>query len=322
MRSIDKARILILNYNGAALMKECLPSIVEAAGRSRRRVSVTVIDNQSTDDSVGWLEKNFPSVNIFKTGSNKILCAYNDALRSVEEDVVILLNNDIRVDGGFADPLIDPFEKDEKVFSSGSKCLDFDGKGYQGEKSIAGFRWGLFWTDSRYTGYLSDVDRPSWTAQVALGAFDRKKFLELGGYDDLYLPGTWEDTDLSWSAYRRGWHCVYEPKSVIYHKGQVTFNREFGKKESAVIAYRNSFLFVWKNFCKSSFIVRHWVFLPMRLLLALVKGNTAFLKGFMRALELRNLAFSKGLKSFEIGGQLRSKNEILDILKSRHKTAG
>ncbi|HOG23891.1 MAG TPA: glycosyltransferase [Candidatus Omnitrophota bacterium] len=287
-RQISEARIVILNYNGEDLLTECLPSIVEAAHCSRRRTVVTVLDNRSTDGSVELLRKRFPTVEVMVAAQNRILFSYNDALARMTEPVVILLNNDIRVDKNFVDPLIDPFERDERVFAVGARCRDFDGKGFQGEKSIAGMRWGLFWTDSRYRGYEKDIERPSWTAQVALGAFDREKFLQLGGYDDLYFPGLWEDTDISFRAYRRGWHCLYEPQSIIYHKGQVSFHREYGSRERAVIAYRNTFLFMWKNLRESSLALSQWFWVPLRILVTLAKGNTGLLIGFFRAFRMRH----------------------------------
>ena len=316
-RRVDEANILVLNYNGKALMEECLPSIVMAASRSRRRVTVTVLDNVSVDDSITFLKEHFPSVRIVLAEENRILCSYNEAVRNVQEPVVILLNNDIKVDLDFVDPLLDPFEKDPDLFSVGCKCLGFDAQDYQGEKSIAGFRYGFFWTDSRYPGSEADHDVPSWTAQVAFGAFDREKFLTLGGYDDLYLPGTWEDTDISLQAYRRGWHCFYEPKSIVYHKGQVSFHKEFGKKVSSIIAYRNSFLFVWKNFKQGRWAWIHWFFLPLRLLAAALMGNFEMLQGFKRAWPMRRTARARSRPATSA----RSDEDVLRILSDRRYPA-
>ncbi len=314
---MPEARILVLNYNGRGLMEECLPSIVEAAARSRRKVAVTVVDNHSADDSVSFLKECFPTVELYLSQENRILCSYNEALKNTKEPIVILLNNDIKVDPDFVDPLLDPFEKDPDIFSVGCKCLGFDGQDYQGEKSIAGFRFGLFWTDSRYRGAEADRDVASWTAQVAFGAFDRQKFLALGGYDDLYLPGTWEDTDISLQAYRRGWHCQYEPKSVIYHKGQVTFHREFGKKGSSVIAYRNTFLFVWKNFSHGRWFWLHRLFLPLRIADAWVTGNQELVQGFFRAWPMKREARIRARQRIQNGPAARTDREVLKILGSR-----
>lgn len=316
MKAILKTRILLLNYNGIDLMKECLPSIMEAARRSRRKVTVTVIDNVSRDGSVAFLKNAFPAVHIIEAGENRILCSYNDALKVLDEDVVILLNNDIKVDPSFIDPLLDPFEKDPDVFSVGCKCLDFNGQGFQGEKSIGGIKWGMFWTNSRYAGHEKDMQNLSWTVQVALGAFDRQKFNLLGGYDDLYLPGTWEDTDISLRAYRNGWHCLYEPRSVIYHKGQATFHKVHGKSGSRIIANRNSFLFLWKNFQSLPFLIQHFLFLPLRLIASLLKRDMEWILGLVSAFKKMKAAFAKGKKELS-KPQKRSDQDILFIFSQR-----
>jgi len=313
-RPILETRIVVLNYNGRELMAECLPSIIEAAQRARRSTVVTVLDNQSTDDSVAFLRAQFPSVDIMPAKANRILFSYNEALAKMRESVVILLNNDIRVAHDFVDPLIDPFENDENVFAVGSQCRDFDGKGFQGEKSIAGMRFGLFWTDSRYPGYERDKDRPSWTAQVALGAVDREKFLKLGGYDDLYFPGMWEDTDISFRAYRSGWHCLYEPRSVIYHKGQVSFHKEYGSARRATIAYRNTFLFMWKNLSGLVCGISQLFWVPLRILFSFAKGNRELFLGLCQALPMRKIAIARREKKISAK---RTNREILSLWASR-----
>lgn len=314
MRRITKVHILIVNYNGSDLMQECVPSIIAASTASNRNVLITVIDNASTDGSILFLQKNFPQVQIHAMKENKVLFSYNETLKKIGEDVVILLNNDIKVDRRFIDPLIDPFEVDDNLFAVGCKCLDFDGNGFQGEKSIGGFRWGMFWTSSRYRGFERHIGQSSWTLQVALGAFSRMKFLELGGYDDLFFPGTWEDTDLSLRCYRRGWHCLYEPQSVIYHKGQATFHRVHGDRGRAIIAHRNSFLFVWKNFWGTRFILFHIFFVPLRLLVACLKWDWEFISGFFQALRLSGKACSRAKSRQE--QHRRTDSQILRLFKS------
>ena len=93
-----KVDILILNYNGKDLMKEYLPSICEAARNSSHECRVHVVDNISTDGSVDFLRSEFPEVNIYQAKKNRILCSYNDAVRDLDSDVVIFLNNDIKVE--------------------------------------------------------------------------------------------------------------------------------------------------------------------------------------------------------------------------------
>jgi GT2 family glycosyltransferase len=125
------------------------------------------------------------------------------------------------------------------------------------------------------------------------GAFDRKKFLALNGYDDLYLPGRLEDSDLCFRAWKSGWKLFYEPRSVVYHKGGVSFHKKFGVFNTLRINHRNSFLFVWKNISDPEYILGHILFLPFRLLFALLRGNSSFVLGFFDALGLLGEALKR-----------------------------
>ncbi|MDD5670855.1 MAG: glycosyl transferase family 2, partial [Candidatus Omnitrophica bacterium] len=149
-----------------------------------------------------------------------------------------------------------------------------------------GIRFGIFQCDARYPGYEKEALTPSETFSSGFGAFSREKFLALGGYDDRYLPGILEDVDLCYRARKAGYHLYYEPQSVVYHMGQVSFKKEFGVTETAVLAHRNTFLFMWKNYSGFSFWIRHLFFLPLRLAFAACRGKWPMLIGFYRAVKM------------------------------------
>ncbi len=193
------------------------------------------------------------------------------------------MNNDIEVDPAFIDPLIEPFLKDPSVFFVTPKCLSMDKKRYEGNKSKGSIRFGVYWSTAVYPGYQNDIDRPGPTLQGGFGAFDRKKFLGLGGYDDLYLPGRLEDADICFRAYKRGWKCLYEPGSVVYHEGGVSFHRIFGARQTLVINWRNTFLFMWKNFSDWRIFLKFLFWLPARLGYSLLSGKPELFWGFVLA---------------------------------------
>ena len=63
-------------------------------------------------------------------------------------------------------------------------------------------------------------------------AFDRRKFLELGGFDHLYRPFYYEDTDLGFMAWKRGWKVLYEPGSIVFHEHRGTIGKKFSPESS------------------------------------------------------------------------------------------
>ena len=282
--SLPDARIVVLNYNGEPYLEQCLPSIIEAAARSKAKVRVTVLDNQSQDASLQYLQKNLPNVEVVSAPQNRVLCSYNDYLAQIPEPVAILLNNDMRVDTGFIDPLLEKFASDPGTFMVAPKVMSFDGKQLEGARTVGKFRWGLFWVSGRTPGYEKEADLPSETFSSGFGAFSREKFLALGGYDDRYLPGIFEDIDLSWRAKQEGMRLYYEPRSVVYHMGQASFKKTFGKSKIADMAWRNHFLFLWKNKPARFFWLRHILFLPLRLVAAFLMGRWEMLRGFSGAL--------------------------------------
>lgn len=280
-------RIVILNYNGAELLPQCLPSIVRASEGAAHPTRVTILDNHSTDDGLLYVRRHFPNVAIVTPPANRFLCSFNDYLPTIDEPVVILLNNDLRVGENFVDPLMQKFESEPNIFLVAPRVMNYEGTKVQAARSKMGFRFGQFWCDARYPGYEHEVMTPSETASSGFGAFSREKFLELGGYDDRYLPGILEDVDLCYRAARSGYRLYYEPESVVYHMGQASFKKAFGEKKIASLAYRNTFLFMWKNFSGVQFWCTHLLFLPLRLLLSLVRGNLAMNQGFFQAFMLQ-----------------------------------
>ncbi len=282
-----ECRIVILNYNGTALLPQCLPSIVAAAKQSRHSSGITVLDNLSTDHALDYVRAQFPDVQIAAARQNAYLCSYNDYLREMKEPVAILLNNDIRVEPDFIDPLLEKFREDPATFLVAPRVMSFDGRSLEAGRSLSGWRLGSFWCDARYRGFEKDANRPSTTFSSGFGAFDRKKFVRLGGYDPLYLPGILEDVDLSLRASRAGFRLYYEPRSVVYHMGQASFKRKFGSRRLTVLAHRNTFLFMWKNFRGPFFWLQHLFFLPLRFLYAAIRGKTALLEGFWQAFRMR-----------------------------------
>ncbi len=287
-----RVRILLLNYNGRELLERYLPSFLEAARASSHDCRVGVVDNCSSDGSAEYLRRHFLDVTVYTAASNRVLCSYNEAAAALEDDILILMNNDMRVEKDFVDPLVAPFLEGPDVFFVTPRCLSMADGSYEGSRTRARMHFGVFWSSSRYPGHERDIDKPGLTFHAGFGAFDRRKFLELGGYDDLYLPGRLEDADLCFRAQKRGWKCLYRPDSVVRHEGGTSFHRRFGAYGTLVINWRNTFLFMWKNL-EAGLIARSCVWLPARLAYSLVTFRTELFAGFCRALPLLPQALSR-----------------------------
>jgi GT2 family glycosyltransferase len=149
---------------------------------------------------------------------------------------------------------------------------------------------------------------PSSTYACGFGAFSREKFLTLGGYDELYFPGILEDMDLCLRARRAGFHLYYEPRSLVFHMGQASFKRAYSDLKRETLAFRNTFLFMWKNFHGPRFWVTHLFFLPFRMIGMLLRGRWGFAPGFLEALlhSMRNsISSTSNSRNFAQGAKNR-----------------
>lgn len=290
-------RIVILNYNGSQLLRQCLPSICEAVKAGRFPGSVTVLDNQSCDESEDYVRSSFSEVEFVKSPTNRVFCSYNQYVKSVSEECVILLNNDIRVEPDFADRLVEVLQSDPDALFVAPQSRTFDGGEYEGSLSKMEFRWGLLWGSGRFENYRAFIDQAGLSMQCGFGAFRRSFFTELEGFDDLYLPGTVEDADLCFRGYRRGWKGYYCPASVVYHIGQASFKKAYGANGLKRINRRNLYLFTWKNIRDRRLLLQHLCLVPFHVIKYLLSGEFYFLLGFWDALSRLPYALERRRKA-------------------------
>src|SRR5512133_2373589 len=100
--SNPKVAIVILNWNGAKLLQQFLPSVVEFSKNESTRIIVA--DNGSTDDSLQILRNQFPEVDILELKQNYGFArGYNEALKLIDADYFVILNSDVEVTVGWLD---------------------------------------------------------------------------------------------------------------------------------------------------------------------------------------------------------------------------
>lgn len=265
-----QVHLLILNYNGRALLGECLPSVLAAAAASRHSCDVTVIDNDSTDDSVTWLSQAFPQVRVLRR-PNRGLCSFNDVLAELPGPVAVLLNNDVKLFDDCIDPLVGPLVSppahgERPCFMTAPRAWLFDEKTFEGFRTAVRWRWGLVQATALYPKHERTMHEagPTASAGAAL-AVDRRRFLALGGFDPLYLPGRLEDLDFAYRGYQAGFQALYVPAAQALHRGQATYDAVHGQGGSHVMALRNTLLFQWKNLRHPVHLLRQVLSLPVRL---------------------------------------------------------
>ena len=280
---IDRTHILVLNYNGRALLEACLPSVVAAAKGCAVPCAVTVVDNDSTDDSLAYLRENWPDVGIVRE-PNRGLASFNAVLSRMTEPAVLLLNNDVTLDPGAVMPLLDALDHHDDALFAAPQCWTFDDREYEGMRTRVRSRFGLVQGMSRVPGHEAIVNVADLTAAAGpVLAVNRSRFLAIRGYDAMYFPGRIEDLDLGFQGWMAGWRGYYVPESRAHHAGFGSFGPAFGASGCDRLAARNTLLFCWKNLSGAR-LLAHLAWLPVRLLHAAATGRRAFLSAFVEAI--------------------------------------
>jgi GT2 family glycosyltransferase len=285
--------VLVVNYNGVEHLDACLSTLLRAAASCGRRCPVVLVDNRSTDESVAQTRRNFPQVDVVVAPANDCLFSLNAVAASRTEDIVVIVNNDMRFEETFLAPLLEHFA-DPCVFAVGAAIRTWEGTADTVGPRCA--RLEAFWF---HKWWSYDRQQTALTLEACGGAvaYRRTMFVELGGFDPLYRPGYYEDLDLSCRGWACGWRVVYEPRSRAYHKESATMIARFGDDAKARLLYRNHLLFTLKNVGGTGFLIGFLALLPYRVLSPLLRGYGVPLAGFVRALPFVPAALARRRRS-------------------------
>jgi len=244
-----KTAIVVLNYNGLALMQQFLAPLIDNSPQA----SIYVADNGSSDDSLDWLKRHHPEVNLIDLGENLGYAGgYNAALKLVDADIIALLNNDIKVGKNWLPPMIEAFEKQPDLVAAQPKIKDLnDPQRFEYAGAAGGYLDLLGYPFCR--GRIVDIlERDDHQYDKSQGIFwasgaclflRREAFERVGGFDqDLFAHQ--EEIDLCWRLQTQGGQIQCIPSSV-YHLGGGTLGHSNAKK--TFLNFRNSLLILVKN---------------------------------------------------------------------------
>jgi GT2 family glycosyltransferase/glycosyltransferase involved in cell wall biosynthesis len=268
------ASIVIPNWNGIDLLKKYLPSVIAAADQCPGS-EVIVVDNGSTDGSAPFLAENYPQVRLIALNENLGFGGgSNEGFQHAKRDIVVLLNSDMRVDREFLRPLLNAFT-DENTFAASCQIFFSDPNKLREETGLTEGTWrqGALRVRHRTDNTLRDP-YPCFYGGGGSCAFDRRKFIELGGFDHLLQPFYLEDTDLGYLAWKRGWKVFYQPASVVYHEHRGTIGKRFSDGYIQSVLKKNFILFTWKNIHEWRRLWSHFFFTWTSSMLSWLAGDS------------------------------------------------
>lgn len=271
--SAASASIVIPNWNGKDLMEKYLGSVATAAAGNPDN-EVIVVDNGSTDGSVEFLRAAFPAVRVIALPENRGFGGgSNEGFRQARNDIVVLLNSDMRVAPDFLPPLLEGFA-DPRVFAVSCQIFFSDPTKVREETGLTQGWWqdGALKVRHRVD---SEVDGlfPCFYGGGGSCAFDRRKFLAMGGFDSLLAPFYLEDTDLGYQAWKNGWKVLYQPRSIVYHEHRGTIGKKFSEAQIQAVLKKNYLLFAWKNIHEIPRLLSHFLFAWAGALLSVLFGD-------------------------------------------------
>lgn len=308
--------VVVLNWNGRALLEEFLPSLVRY---NHPQAKIYVADNASTDDSVEWLQRNYPEVGIIRNAENYGFAkGYNVALKGLREDIFALVNSDIEVTEGWLNPVVEEFESDPGVTAAQPRLLDYKDKTmFEYAGAAGGFidklgypycRGRIFTVIEPDKGQYTQNSDIFWATGACLFV-RREAFETLGGFDDDFFAHL-EEIDLCWRILNTGGRIRYIAGSVVYHVGGATLQKYDARK--TYLNFRNSLFTLVKNLpaYRIPYVVLCRMVLDgvqgMRFLAekrprhtwALVRAHFAFYGGFARMWRKRRLTPLKTRRYF------------------------
>ncbi|MFI5220814.1 MAG: glycosyltransferase family 2 protein [Bacteroidia bacterium] len=265
--SKPEVAVIVLNYNGMRFLETCFRSLHAA---TYPKVQFILFDNNSTDESVEFVRQNFPKVKIVNSFINGGYSrAYNEAIKHSNAPYAVFLNNDVEVDPGWLEPLVEAAESDEKIAALQPKLIwlldrtKFEYAGSSGgEMDKYGYpflRGRIFYTIESDTGQYNDEKEIFWASGAAMFVRSRV-FTECIGLDETFVHHM-EEIDLCWRIHLLGYKIKVIPRSVVAHWGGATITPDSFKK--MYWNHRNSMFMLFKNLGSQNFwgiLIIHFLF--------------------------------------------------------------
>lgn len=247
---MTKVAIVILNWNGADMMRRFLPSVIANSPEAR----VFVADNASSDGSLEMLSADFPTVSQIVLDRNYGFAdGYNQALRQVEAEYYVLLNSDVETPHQWLAPLLQYMEANPDVAACqpilrcqwNKEYFEYAGAagGYLDSLGYPYCRGRLMATVEKDYGQYNTIVPVMWATGACM-MIRSQDYWQVGGLDGRFFAHQ-EEIDLCWRLRSRGRGIVCIPDSIVYHLGGGTLPQ--GNPRKTFLNFRNNLLLLYKN---------------------------------------------------------------------------
>lgn len=239
--------ILILNYNSMRHLPDNLASLAQLNYPSEK-IEILLADNASTDDSLSWVQQNYPHVRIIQNGRNLGFAAGNNAgIQAATHEWVAILNPDTRVHPDWLRELVKPIQQDSSITAVAAKMLTWDGTAVDFADAALNY---IGWGNQPDLGSTNlnahNTPKPLLFACGGAMLIHRDTFLQLGGFDPDYFA-YFEDVDLGWRLALAGHTTQFAPNAIVYHRHHGSWEGVAAAKKW-LLSERNTLATLIKNY--------------------------------------------------------------------------
>jgi GT2 family glycosyltransferase len=230
--------VVIPNFNGKDLLETNLPLVYNALQISGiSDFEIIIPDDASADSSVNFIKTNYPDIILVENEINKGFAGNtNSGIKRSQKDLVLILNSDVKLTDDYFSQILKYFDEPD-TFGVTGRIIGLDSDKIQDGAKYPKY---FFSSIASTTNYICKT-RSSLYSFFLTGAnalIDRKKLIELGGFNELFNPYYGEDVDLGLRAWRLGYKCYYEHNAICRHPNSATIKKETPEKVK-IISSRN-----------------------------------------------------------------------------------
>ena len=293
----DSISVVLPNFNGRNLLQKNLPSLITAL--SDFDYEIIIVDDCSSDDSVKFLKETYPEIKIICNEINLGFSATcNKGINTAKLKLLCIVNTDVTFTPDYFTNMIREFD-DTSLFALKGDIINYN----QSFDDVIN----IDRTTTLYykRGFLRfDTSNPLTQRTSLSGADDifvalgccfvcnREMMIKLHGFDEIYSPFYWEDSDLARRAMSSGYKLLYLPKSVVYHQASSTIANYRSNVQRHLVSNRNKFLFSWRHLDTKTFWISHLPTTALSLLVRWLIIDWKYYVAFYNAL-IRKLTFQR-----------------------------
>ncbi len=289
---MKKVSIIIPNFNGEELLKKCIPFVINSIKFAKKtediEIDLIVVDDASSDNSKEVI-KHFQKENSFiRLVINRKNLGFaksvHTGIEKSEADYIILLNSDVIIPENFIEKILQPFSLKDKIFAISPLIVDNNLRILSGSYKVPFLKRGeIKFKKWKHLNFKKEKLLKTLFCEGGSVAFNKEIYFQINGFDEIYEPFYYEDTDLCVKAWKKGWKSYFLTELQVIHDHKSTISKFYSKKFIKNIMRRNRFIFLWSNLPKNYLLKIHIPFIIQRLLFNSLKLDFSYLSGLIMA---------------------------------------